>query len=300
MIWAAFAVLVLTTAGSSVAAAAKNCDRACLKGYVDEFLGALLQHDPSSLPKAPQFNAIFNGKLATPEDDIWKVVDEISFHQYVLDPSTGQAGFFGVAVENHQRGTFFLRLAVKDGKLTETETIAGERTPDGVPGLISPNPFFDYVLPPAQRRTRPQLIAIADGYFEGLERHDGKNVPVSADCRRFEGGVQTSLNPVFLPLACNDFSPFTYIDKTANRLYPIVDVERGLVLGQMVIQASKGAVPGRPLQVSPVTGMVPPPNPMRSKPHDTIIHELFKIVDGKITEIQVIRLDRPCLSGGGW
>jgi hypothetical protein len=142
-----------------------------------------------------------------------------------------------------------------------------------------------------------------------LERHDGSQVPVSADCRRFEDGVQTSLNPVFLPLACNDFAPFSYMDKTANRLYPIVDVERGLVLGQMVIQVSKAAGPpsapppgtaGAPFQVNPASGMVMPANEFRHQPHDTLIHELFKIVDGKITEIQAIRLDRPYGWGGGW
>jgi hypothetical protein len=46
--------------------------------------------------------------------------------------------------------------------------------------------------------------------------------------------------------------------------------------------------------------MVMPYNEFRNKPHDTIIHELFKVVDGKITEIQTIRLDRPHGWGGGW
>lgn len=309
------ASLGLFLAMGSTANAASSCDRACLKGHVDQFLDAILKHDPSALPMAPDATVLFNGKPSKlGADDLWKVVDKIPFHQYVMDPTSGEVAFFGVADEAHKRGTLFVRLAIKNHKITLAEMIAGERTLDGVPGLISPNPFFDYVLPPSQRRSRQQLIAIADSYFEGLERHDGSKVPVSADCRRFEDGVQTSLNQVFLPLACNDFAPFTYMDKTAFRLYPVVDVERGLVLGQMVIQVSQAAGPPSagppggasssnakaPHRVNPLTGMVMPYNEFRGKPHDTIIHELFKVVDGKITEIQTIRLDRPYGWGGGW
>ena len=307
--------LFLLLAGSPFVQAASSCDRECLKGHVDQFLDAILKHDPASLPMAPDATVLYNGKPSKlGADDIWTVVDKIPFHQYAMDPTSGEVAFFGVADEAHKRGTLFVRLAIKNHRITLAEMIAGERTLDGVPGLISPNPFFDYVLPPSQRRSRQQLIAIADSYFEGLERHDGSKVPVSADCRRFEDGVQTSLNQVFLPLACNDFAPFTYMDKTAFRLYPVVDVERGLVLGQMVIQVSQAAGPpsagppggspaspaSAPHRVNPLTGMVMPYNEFRGKPHDTIIHELFKVVDGKITEMQTIRLDRPYGWGGGW
>lgn len=313
------AILAAACAGvlslTSAPASAQACDRACLKGYMDQYLDALVRHEASKLPVAAGATIIYNGKPAKLDSEIWKVVDNIHFRQYVMDPTTEEVALFGVAVQDYKRGTLFVRLAVKGGKLTVIEQVAGERTQDGVPGLISPNPFYDYVLPPNQRRSRKELIRIADSYFEGLEKHTGKAVPISADCRRFEDGVQTTLNPVFLPLSCNDFGPFGYMDATANRLYPIVDVARGLVLGQMVIQVSQAAgpptapvgaaasrAPQRPARppVNPISGMIMPGNEFRGKPHDTIIHELFKIVDGKITEIQTIRLDRPYGWGGGW
>ncbi len=296
-------------------AAAGRCDRACLEGYVQQYLRALLAHDPGALPLAAHYRALYNGKpTRVGEDPSWQRIDQIAYHQYVMDPTTEQAAFFGVAVHDQKRGTLFLRLAVRHGELTFIETIAGKRTLGGVPGLISPNPFFNYVLPPSQRRSRRQLIAIANRYFQGLQDHDGADVPVSHDCRRFEDGVQTSLNPVFMPIACNDFRPFTYIDATADRIFPIVDVARGLVLGQMVIRVSKAAGPPaapltgpqtraqgkRPYVPSPLSGMVMAPDRYFRKPHDTIIHELFKIVNGRITEIQTIRLDRPYGWGGGW
>ena len=301
---------------ASAVSAADSCDRTCLKTHVDSVVTALVKHDGSSLSIAPNAVVIHNGKPARVGDpELWSAIDSVDFHQYVLDPQSRQAAFFGVATANHERGTLFLRIAVQNGQLTTLEAITGTRAPDGVPGLISPNPFYDYVLPRSERRSRKDLVAVADSYFEGLEKHDGSKVPISHDCRRFEDGVQTSLNPVFLPLTCNDFGPFKYMDKTANRLYPIVDEERGLVLGQMVIQVSQAAgppsapppsasggnpPPAGPPRVNPVSGMVMPYNEFRAKPHDTIIHELFKVVDGRITEIQTIRLDRPYGWGGGW
>jgi len=313
---AAAALCMLALAASARANAASGCDRACLKGHVDQYLQALLAHDPSKLPLAPDYKAIYNGKpTKLGEDDSWKSIDQIAFHQYVMDPKTEEAAFFGVAVHDHRRGTLFLRLALENGRLAFIETIAGRRALGGVPGLISPNPFFNYVLPPSQRRTRNQLVAIANSYFQGLQDHNGSKVPVSSDCRRFEDGVQTSLNPAFMPIACNDFGPFTYMDAISNRIYPIVDVARGLVLGQMVIKVSRAAgppsapPPGSASGTTPkppyyfpsaASGMVMPPNPYFREPHDTIIHELFKVVNGKITEIQTIRLDRPYGWGGGW
>jgi len=304
---------VATHAVGREKSAVTDCDRACLQGHLDQFVTAVLKHDAASLPLLQGAKVIHNGKPGSlSAEALWKDVDSVTYRQSVLDPVAGQAAMFAVAAQDHKRGTLFVRLKVEHGKLAVVETITGERVLDGVPGLISPNPFFNYVLPPHERRTREQLVAIADSYFEGLERHDGSKVPVSNDCRRFEDGVQTSLNPVFLPLTCNDFGPFKYMDKTANRLYPIVDVERGLVLGQMVIQVSQAAGPpsapppgasggaAAPHQVNPATGMVMPANEFRRKPHDTIIHELFKVVDGRITEIQTIRLDREYGWGGGW
>lgn len=308
--WAGGAAFLLLAAAPMPLGAAmpkatgpKPCDRTCLNGFVDHFLTVLVSHDPSKLALSPAVRSTVNGTLEAPGGPIWQAIDAISFHQYVPDPLTGQVAFYGVAEEKGRRGTLYLRLKVEGGKLAEIEMVLGNRTVDGVPGLISPNPLFNYVLPLDQRRSRDTLTAIADSYFEGLERHDGSKVPVRPDCRRFEDGVQTSLNPMFINLPCNNFSPFTYMDRLSSRSYPIVDVERGLVVGQVVIEVSTpkgpGATTSRP-PVNPLSGMVMPPNPLRSQPRNTVIRELFKIIDGQITEIQVVRLDRPYGSGDGW
>lgn len=310
-------LLALCAATAQQAVAAPACDRACLKGVMDNYLDAMVKHDVGALPVAAGARIIYNGKARSPIDnDDWKAIDGIAYRQYVTDPVSEQVALFGVATEDYKRGLLYVRLAVKDGKLTHIEMTADKRTQDGIPQLISPNPLFDYVLPKDQQRSREQLIAIGDSYFEALEKHTGKEVPITDDCRRIEDGVQVTLNPVFgFPMKCNTLEPFTYIKQVADRIYPIVDVERGLVLGQVILVVPEppaprpapaaGAAPATPAPparppVNPATGMVFPPSDWPSKPRNTLIYELFKVVDGKIMEIQTIRLQRPLGWGGGW
>ena len=56
-------------------------------------------------------------------------------------------------------------------------------------------------IPPAQRLSRQQMIAIADGYFTGLQKNDGKGIqgtgtyPFTTDCHRIENGSPTTNVP---------------------------------------------------------------------------------------------------------
>ena len=44
---------------------------------------------------------------------------------------------------------------------------------------------YEPTLEPGQRTPRDRMIAIADGYFEGIARHDSKLVSSAAGCNRF-------------------------------------------------------------------------------------------------------------------
>lgn len=292
-------VLGLGAASAMPACAAQTCDRACLTGVMDDYLAAIPKHDRTGLPLAPTLRETVNGRESPAQSDyFWNLVDGIAYRQMAADPVTGQVALLGVATEAGARGAYWLRMQVKDRKIVEVEQIIGERSVNGVPGLGAPNPYFDQILPEKSRSNREQLIAIADSYFEGLQRHDGAGVQSALGCRRYENGNQTSLNPLGNTWACNVMSDYTYMDKIKERRFPIVDVERGIVVGAMVIEVSKpkasaaitGAVPGGPQSVVPLF----------SRPHDTLIQEVFKIADGKIQEINVIRQDMPYQWGSGW
>ena len=48
-------------------------------------------------------------------------------------------------------------------------------------------------IPPAQRASRTQLIAVANAYFEAVQKNDGKgHYPFTDDCDRLENGSHTT------------------------------------------------------------------------------------------------------------
>ena len=58
-----------------------------------------------------------------------------------------------------------------------------------------PTPVYEQVLPADQRTPRDRMVAIADGYFEGIARHDSRLVQSAIDCNRFENGVRMTNRP---------------------------------------------------------------------------------------------------------
>src|SRR4030095_12382993 len=59
--------------------------------------------------------------------------------------------------------------------------------------LGQPDALWLQPIPPAQRASRQQLIAIAHAYFEGGQKNDGKGYyPFTDDCDRIENGSHTT------------------------------------------------------------------------------------------------------------
>ncbi len=58
---------------------------------------------------------------------------------------------------------------------------------------------MEAIVPPSERSSHEELIEIADGYFETIERNDGTiRTRFHPDCNRVENGVQTTNNPDFV------------------------------------------------------------------------------------------------------
>jgi hypothetical protein len=67
-----FFVLALGAALSMPAAFAADCDRACLKGVLDRYLNAVIQHNPSSVPLTPGYRQTENAVVRRPGQGIWQ------------------------------------------------------------------------------------------------------------------------------------------------------------------------------------------------------------------------------------
>jgi hypothetical protein len=292
---------------------------------MDQFLAAVMKHDPSGLPIAKSVKITENHEVTKIVDGIWETVKFMKFYgETVADASTGQVAYMG-AVQEDAVSPLMVRLKVVDRKITEIETIishgSGPQIPPNVPGVAaSPvagvgfgapdlallaviKPFFEGVVPEAQRSSRQKLIAIANSWFDALQDATKADaVPFAPGCNRIENGNLTTNNPTkpeggARPAGCEEqfrSGQFAYIEKVHDRRYPIVDQARGLVVAQVVMD-----VPGKKATVT--GGESIPAALKQAEPRTNILNELIKIDGGRIQLVQTVMLwHEPYGTKSGW
>lgn len=284
-----------------------DCDRACLNGYVDQYLAALVAHDPTRLPLARQVKFTENGQALQLGDGLWGTASGIGDYKiYADDPQAGEVMFMGTMLENGAPVILNLRLKIELRRVTEIETLIARKEAGSIArpeNLVTPNPIFAETVAPAQRRSRQNMIAIANSYFNAIEKGHASYVPFDANCNRIESGVQTTNNKQLatspdsvLGLGCADqiktrnFQPDTLI---RDRRFAVIDEERGLVfvLGFFDHDAtlrSYTLADGRTVKQT------------RTGPWTWEIAEMFKIQDGKIMRVEAIVNTCPYAMKSGW
>jgi hypothetical protein len=288
--------------------AAGHCDRACLVGLTEQVMSALAAHDASRLPLRSDVRYTENGQTLRLNDGLWETADGLSnYTLYLADPESGAAGFMGTIRESNREALLALRLKVSGRKISEMEAVisrtSGTPSPFGVNFAdVKPEPIFSETLPPAQRRSREQMIATANSYFEGLEQATGKVTQFEPSCKRRENGSITANNPearnAMGKLSCGaqfdtGFSPF--ITEVRGRRFPLVDEERGLVLSFLSFDHS-----GRIKNVQRTDGTIAKVPPPFDTPYTFLIAELFKIRDGRIAQVEAVLLPTPYAMPSGW
>lgn len=284
-----FLSLAVTSLLFASPAIAAECDRACLNGFVDRYLTGLAKHDASSVPFAPGVKFTENGTAKRPGEGLWQTVTKVATRREVMaDPVTGNAAFWGVLDEQGAPVMLSARLKVVDQKITELETIVARK---GSHSLFVPDAFgsappaFGQALEPGRRVSRERLIAAANGYFEGLEKHNDKLVPSAVECNRFENGQQmTNRGGTITPRACaTAVNGLAHIKRVYNRRYDIADEERGVVFSTIMFDI-------------PADAAATPPREGRM----LLLSEVFKIVGGEITRIETVMHNLPYGSPSGW
>src|SRR5215831_8584202 len=122
-------LLVGVIAGVHAQTGSGACDRACLEGFVDKYLDALVAHDPKLLPLSRSVKFTENGVRLDVGDSQWKTVTgKGKYRLFVTDPEAGQVAFIGTVTEE-ARGAqgsptaIALRLKVDNRQITEIETL---------------------------------------------------------------------------------------------------------------------------------------------------------------------------------
>jgi hypothetical protein len=300
---------VPTTSAASDAPQGAACDRACLDGIAEQYLAAMVAHDPSKAPLAPGARYTENGVELPLPDGLWRTAQSVgSYRLFVTDPHQGSVGFFAKVQENGAPVLVGTRLKVVNGRITEMESIAARlgATVGGGPSSLAradelgdhPRDAFLKTLPPERRRTRAQLAAIVNSYFTGIENNTGdKPPPFADDCMRLENGTRTSGRPTPqgatpgpLNYSCKEAFHLGYYredTRLRNRRVLAVDEERGLVYAGVYFDhdaslRSYQLKNGRTVTVR------------NTAPWTWAIQELFEIdADGHISQIEAALMSVP-------
>ncbi len=224
-----------------------DCDRTCLIGHVRQYMSALARQDPKAAPIAPNARFTENNVMIPVGKGLWRSVSKVADDALeVADAQTGNAAWFGVVWEHGVPAYYAMRIRVVRGRIDEIETVVHRRT--GLPAPFGPidkvthDPEFQQVLPRAEQRSRERLIAVAQSYFNTVERNDGTVfAPFTEDCGRLENGISTTAPPPgggggnasAIAAGCrNQFLLGLYFinKRVRERRFPIVDTERGVVV----------------------------------------------------------------------
>jgi hypothetical protein len=298
--------------GASIAGA---CDRACLYGFVDQYLAALLAKDPARVPWASQVKFTENNVELPVGWGLWGTISALGAEDLrAADPETGQAAYYGVIDERGLKSFFAMRLKIDDGKISEVETIVDRKGygpgPFGNPDALQPVPVISEDVPADRRRPRRRLIALADGYFNTLELNDGQIFTQFADdCSRRENGVWTANDPhpgsvqdpnlnlsAYGKISCEQgfkLGNYRWDDELRARRFPLVDEEKGLVLAGGFIDHA-----GKLDHYTTTDGVVHDP-PLKS-PHSFCFLEMFKMRDGRIRHAEAVFITVPYHMPSPW
>ncbi|HEY8520831.1 MAG TPA: hypothetical protein VIN61_12175 [Gammaproteobacteria bacterium] len=308
--------------GDAAFAQRAACDRACLEGFAERYLDALIANAPEALPLARDVRFTENGQRLEIGDGLWRSVKgKGRYRLYVTDMEAGQVAFLGTIVEDDRDpaggvpALVAARLEIENGAIAEIEqmTVRNREAAERVEALGAPRAAFLATVPERERMSRADLIATADKYFSGMQQNDGKgDYPFADDCNRIENGTQTTNRPTPPgetrpdPKTATNYSAqwtcreqfesglLHFVTRIRDRRYVAVDRERGLVFAFAFFDHSAGETrnfttpDGRAVTAGP------------AQPWTWYIAEVFQIRDGRIGQIEAI-LDRvPYGMLSGW
>jgi hypothetical protein len=241
-----------------------GCDRACLKTTLDQYLNAMVQHNPAAAPLSVGYRETENAIVRRPGGGLWKSAKELGkVQRRYFDTESGQAGYFGTLEEEGGTDIVTVRLKVEDHKISEAEWYVSRKGDAGIgvsagaqanaafhdPDYLTAHPPVERVVPKNERLPRADMVAITNSYFDGLTAHDGTLIIAHQGCVRLENGFATTQRkgPNGEMTDCTSNGAMANIFAVTARRYPIVDEEAGVVLGLGLFERKPGVAMRRNL-----------------------------------------------------
>jgi limonene-1,2-epoxide hydrolase len=162
---------------------------------------------------------------------------------------------------------------VSGGGITDVE-ISADRSSRVVADYVwKLNPEFTAVVPPGQRMTRVALEALGRRYFHSLSTHVATHDDFDPRCNRYHSGQQitnntgNSVEDGPARTCANSLEGNQPWGPATEQRFPIIDVERGIVVGITLLHYLD-----------------------RPDPQQMYVSEVFKVVGGRIVAIDNIGL----------
>src|SRR5262247_3736520 len=320
---------------SSAQGAQGTCDRACLLKTADDYLAALVEHDKTKAPMAPNAKFTEQAKvLEVGEQGLWKsaISTSTTFKIPVADPVSGQVGMIVMMKADGRafpapppRGNapapdpnapadiqLALRLKVANRQITEAEHIIARISAlSQLAALKTPRAAFLQTVSKAERNPRNILLLVGNSYYDALTQNDGELAPFADDCGRRENGMHTAGvgRPADAPPPPAGFGDIptdcagqltaramTYIGSIDMRRIWIADEEKGLVFAYSMF---RHPMEKKSIEILNKDGSISE-RPMNFNPFDLEAAHIYKIYGGKIHEIEAMGFTLPLYSKNGW
>ena len=251
-------VLFLLPGVLTFGAEKKVYDRAVLEGYMDKYLDAMKDNNPSLDLFTKDCKFTENGiQLPLGGEGLWySMTGRANYKFYVPDTETRQIAYIGTVKEEASPAAngkpakenivaVAIRLKIDDnGKICEAEQLAvrpetklfekedekkaAPSTGELVEKMGAPHPVFMEVIPEKERMSREELVKVANYYFEGLQRNDTKGYyPFTDDCERYENGALTTKTDCKKQFESGQLKGI--VSRIRDRRFVAVDRERGIV-----------------------------------------------------------------------
>jgi hypothetical protein len=294
LIYSCLAALLTTVAIHAADSTPATCNRACLTGLVDTYLTALAANTPAAVPLAPNAKITSNGKAVKLAEAFWDSAEKTVYRFDIVNERLGDTGTEAVILNADGSKTMYMvRLKVAAGKIAEVEAIkCNKGEADGLWGpdtLTEVSPALKLTIREADQDSYYGLIAAAESYWRAFQTngteayHPASLLP---DSKRFENGVQTTglvRNNAFVSTA-EGFDKGRFVARNLwDRRYPVVDLERGIVLSIVRFGLKDGAK-----------------SQSTATANDRLVAEFFAVKSGKIQEIHAVLFNLPDAQPTGW
>lgn len=318
---------------SGEAIAAKKLKRQGLVDLMQQYVAALVKHDPKALPFASNVKFTENTdksmEIMPVGKGLWETASggPTEFQVYAADPEGQAAACLVIMKEKEKDIILGARIKLDGGKIIEAEhLVARGNVNASQPGLQKPRPGLLEDVAKSDRMKRDELIKIGLSYYVALTGEDGMLAPMAPECERHENGATSAggkppepktfpsakqpgakVDPEMekmmkamaaMPRDCTgqiSTGTFGYITEIQPRRLVVADVQKGLAIGFSMFQHD-GSLKTLPIKGVPgITSM-----PGFTMQFNFPSMHIFKIRKGQIYEIEALGASLPYGAKPGW